>query len=168
VMRNAVGLRMPLCSYDITDMVGGIAPSQRADRSFYRRALFHLSPEASRIPYANTGFPPSLPSWLQRVLTIGVRGKRNLLYRIQKTMHVPTSNTIIQPDAQWVRIYMKDNEFMTQVRALLLSSDSRTREYLHPEGVERHLSELKTGLHRATFTASIFLTLELALRNLFD
>lgn len=168
VMRNAVDVRLPLCSYDIMDIVGGIAPSQRADRAFYMRSLFHLSPEASRIPYANTGFPPGLPFWLQRVLIMGTRGKRNLLYRLQRVTHVPTLNTSVQPDAHWVRLYMTDGNLMARVRELLLSPDSRSREYLLPDGVERHLNELKAGLHRHTFTSSIFLTLELALRRFFS
>jgi hypothetical protein len=64
-------------------------------------------------------------------------------------------------------LYMTDRGFLEKTKALLLSPDSLTREYLLPEEVQKHLYELKAGLHRDAVTASIFLTMELALRRLF-
>lgn len=167
VMRNVLDVRMPLCSYEIHEMNTQIAPTQRVDRKFYIKTLSLLSPEAARITYGNTGAAPSMPFWLQHFLTTGTKIRWRLLYRFQKLAHVPMSTTVAPPDANWVMLYMTDRGFLEKTKALLLSPDSLTREYLLPEEVQKHLYELKAGLHRDAVTASIFLTMELALRRLF-
>jgi len=166
-MRNSLDVRMPLSSYEILDMNTQLAPTQRVDRKFYIKTLALLSPEAVRVKYANTGASPSMPFWLQHQLTTATRIRRNLLYRVQKSVHVPMPTTVVQPDANWVGLYMTDRELFDKTRALLLSPDSQTREYLVPEEVDRYLHELRAGLHRDTAIVSIFLTMELALRRLF-
>lgn len=167
IMRNAVDVRMPISSYEIVDMNTQLAPTQRVDRKFYIKTLARLSPEAARIKYANTGASPSMPFWVQNQYATATRVKRNLLYRFQKLARVPMTTTVVQPDANWVALFMRDRRLFENTKTLLLSNDSLTREYLLPEEVERYLYELKSGVHRDTAIVSIFLTMELALRKLF-
>jgi hypothetical protein len=167
VMRNTVDVRMPISSYEIVDMDAELAPTQRVDRKFYIKTLSVLLPEAARIKYGNTGAAPSMPFWLQHYLATATKVRRRLLYPVQKLTHIPMSTTVESPDANWVALYMTDQGLLEKVRALLLSPDSLTREYLLPEEVQRYLCELKAGLHRDAMIASIFLTMELALRRLF-
>jgi hypothetical protein len=167
VMRNTVDVRMPLSSYEIVDMDIQLAPTQRVDRKFYIKTLSLLSPEAARIKYGNTGATPSMPFWLQHYLGTATKVKRKLLYPVQKLTHIPMPTTVVSPDANWVALFMTDQVLLEKTKALLLSTDSLTREYLLPEEVQKHLYELKAGLHRGAVTASIFLTMELALRRLF-
>lgn len=70
-VRAAADLRMPAFDNDVFDVYLRMPPAWRCAGRMVQCALRRLSPEAARVPNANTGFPADLHPWLEVAALLG-------------------------------------------------------------------------------------------------
>jgi hypothetical protein len=76
--RAVANLHLPAFDREVFDIYLRMPPAWRCDGKMVKKAIRLLSPEAARMPYANTGFRTDLDPWLEVGALMGRAALRRL------------------------------------------------------------------------------------------
>ena len=164
-MRDLLEVSFPTVDNDLFDIMFRIPPEKKLHHRIHRRVLMSLSPELASITYNKTMMPASAPLFLW---TLG-RGRRLAKERLKNVawrasggrVYILNTSDYVDHDG-WLRA---NGSWKRYYRTLLLSNDSRLKEYLDQNYISYLIGEHEKGRINAAYKIQRPVTLEIFLRQ---
>jgi len=164
-MRDLLEVSFPTVDNDLFDIMFRIPPEKKLHHRIHRRVLMRLSPELAGITYNKTMMPASapLPLWrLGKGYRLAKEELKKLAWRVSGgRVHVRNTADYVDHDG-WLRTNDSWKRYYT---TLLLSNDSRLKEYLDQNYIRYMIEEHQKGTIQAAYKIQRPVTLEIFLRQ---
>jgi asparagine synthase (glutamine-hydrolysing) len=156
-IRALVDVSFPAVDNDLFAIMFRIPPEKKLNHRIHRKVLMRLSPELANITYNKTMIPASAPL----VLWYGGKVYRHAKERLKQLAWRASRGRVYIPDRG---DYMDQDGYLRAsdswkcyFRTLLLSNDSRLKEYLNQNYISYLIGEHEKGRIMRPLTLEIFL-----------
>ncbi len=164
-MRDLLEVSFPTVDNDLFDIIFRIPPEKRLNHRIHRQVLMSLSPKLAAITYNKTMMPANapLPLWsLGKGYRLAKEELKKLAWRVSGgRVHVRNTADYVDHDG-WLRTNDSWKRYYT---TLLLSNDSRLKEYLDQNYIRYMIEEHQRGTIQAAYKIQRPVTLEIFLRQ---
>jgi asparagine synthase (glutamine-hydrolysing) len=164
-MRDLLEVSFPTVDNDLFNVMFRIPPEKKLNHRIHRKVLMSLSPELAAITYNKTLMPATAPLFLWRPgkgYRVAKENLKKLAWRmsggrvhIRNTADYVDDDGLLRTSESWKRYY----------RTMLLSSDSRVKEYLNQDYISYLMAEHEKGRIDAAYRLYRPVTLEIFLRQ---
>jgi len=165
-LRALVEVSFPAADNDLIEAIYKVPPEKRLDRRTHRQVTMTLSPELAGVTYHNIMMPASAPLWLwkfgkaYRYLAREKRGE--LAWKATGGRLRLRNRTDYVDHAGWLR---EEDSWKSYFRAMLLSGDSLSKEYLDQEYIGYLMAQHAKAKIKVSYGLMRVMAFELFLRR---